>query len=167
MKRQMLRIENPFLTRPQQLPNSRQRILVAESEADIRRLNAEVLVYSGYDVDTADNGAVAWNALQFNNYDLLITSHDLAQMSGLHLLKKIYEAGTCLPVIMTTNLAFPQEFVRHPWLYNTTLLRLPYTVENFLGMVKDILHQTASIRRGIVPPPNWKSQTTTIDLQLV
>jgi CheY-like chemotaxis protein len=54
-------------------PNLRQRILVVESEADTRRLHSEVLACSGYHVDTVEDGAAAWETLQQNNCDLLVT----------------------------------------------------------------------------------------------
>ena len=41
----------------------RQRILVVDDDLLIRRLNAEMLIFSGYDVDTAEDGAVAWHLL--------------------------------------------------------------------------------------------------------
>ena len=39
-------------------PNLRQRILVVDDDPLIRRLNSEVLIYSGYQVDAADDGGV-------------------------------------------------------------------------------------------------------------
>jgi len=42
---------------------SGRRILVVEDEPDLRRLNAEVLESSGYEVDTAEDGIAGWNAL--------------------------------------------------------------------------------------------------------
>jgi DNA-binding response OmpR family regulator len=40
-----------------QTNNSSQRILVVDDDADICRLNAKALVASGYQVDTAEDGA--------------------------------------------------------------------------------------------------------------
>jgi hypothetical protein len=40
-------------------PNFRQRILVVDDDPLIRRLNSEVLIYSGYQVNAADDGAAA------------------------------------------------------------------------------------------------------------
>lgn len=41
----------------------RARILYADDEPQLRRLGEQVLVRSGYDVDTAADGAEAWAAL--------------------------------------------------------------------------------------------------------
>src|ERR1035441_6822218 len=80
------------------------RILVVDDEPDIRRLNAEVLKSSGYEVDTAEDGKAGWQALQAvthapDSYDLLITDHNMPELSGLALVKKLRAARMALPVI--------------------------------------------------------------------
>jgi DNA-binding NtrC family response regulator len=167
MKRNFLRIENPDSTRSQRQPNPRQRILVAEAETDMRRLNSEVLIYCGYHVDTADNGAVAWNILRLTNYDLLIISHDLPQLSGVELLKMMDEEGLCLPVIMTAKMLLTCEFTHQPWLKETRILYMPYTCGQLLGKVKNLLYSSASVRQEIAPPPNWRSQVAIDGLQAI
>jgi len=47
----------------QREPNLPQRILVVDGDPLIRQVNSEVLFYSGYQVDAADDGAAAWDAL--------------------------------------------------------------------------------------------------------
>src|ERR1017187_5344654 len=87
----------PFLKRRQQLRTMKDnelshegrpthRILVVDDEPDIRRLNAEVLKSSGYEVDTAEDGKAGWQALQAvshapDSYDLLITDHNMPGLS--------------------------------------------------------------------------------------
>ncbi len=88
---------------PQPWSNPRQRVLVVEDEADIRRLNTELLACSGYHVDAAEDGAVAWDMLQANHYDLLVTDHNMPKVSGIELLKKLHDASLKLPVIMATG----------------------------------------------------------------
>jgi response regulator RpfG family c-di-GMP phosphodiesterase len=61
-------------------PNPRQRILVVEDDAAIRQVNQEVLTYSGYHVDGAEDGAAAWAALQQINYDLVVTDNDMPKV---------------------------------------------------------------------------------------
>src|ERR1022692_393627 len=79
------------------------RILVVEDDPGILSLNTEMLIRSGYHVDAAVNGAVAWDALQLNSYDLLITDHNMPEMSGVELLKKLHAVRMNLPVIMATG----------------------------------------------------------------
>jgi CheY-like chemotaxis protein len=66
----------------QHQPNLRQRILVAEDDPDIRRLNSEALLCSGYHVDAVENGADAWEALQLKDYDLVVTDYNMPKLTG-------------------------------------------------------------------------------------
>jgi len=114
-------------------------ILVVDDEPDIRQLNTEVLIDSGYQVDAAEDGAVAWQALNTNSYDLLITDHHLPKVSGIELLRKLRAARMVLPVIMATGHLPKEGFTRYPWLRPAVTLLKPYIVEEFLGAVKKVL----------------------------
>jgi two-component system alkaline phosphatase synthesis response regulator PhoP len=139
---------------------------VVEDDPLIRRLNSEVLTYSGYQVDAAEDGAAAWNALQLNNYDLLVTDNDMPKVTGVELLQKILAACMTLPVIMATGTLPEEAFTRYPWLQpNVTLLK-PYTFDELLGTVKEVLRVTADGREEIAPPPNWRSQLAATGLRL-
>ena len=136
-----------------------QRILVVEEEGDIRQLNAEVLVDAGYQVDVAEDGASAWAALQLNRYDLLITDQFLPKVSGVELLKKIHIARMTLPVIMATGILPTWEFALHPCLQAVTMLRMPYTIDRLLGLVKSILPENAKVSAHMVATPRWPTKS--------
>ena len=68
------------------------RILVVDDDADIRQVNADVLRRFGYQTETAADGAAAWEALQANRYDLLITDNRMPKVSGVELVKKMRSA---------------------------------------------------------------------------
>jgi len=139
-------------------PNLRQRILVVEDDQLIRRLNTEVLTYSGYQVDSAVDGADAWKMLQLDNYDLMVTDNNMPNLTGVELLKKLHGARLALPVIMATGTLPQEELDWHPWLQIHATLLKPYTFDELLGTVKDILRAAADVRGGIAPPPNWQGQ---------
>ena len=68
-------------------------ILVVEDEAIIRRCGFAVLRDSGFHVDTAEDGAAAWNAFCMADanepaYDLLITDNNMPKLTGLELIEK-------------------------------------------------------------------------------
>src|SRR5579863_1744585 len=126
-------------------------ILVAEDDGDTRRLNTEVLTGSGYHVDAAEDGAAAWDTLQLRRYDLLITDNDMPRVSGVELLKKIHSANLALPVIMATGTMPNEEFRRFPWIQPTATLLKPYTVEDLLRAVRDVLFAIAAAREPSPP----------------
>ena len=116
-------------------------ILVVEDDIFFRRLNTEVLLRSGYEVDAATDGAAAWRALNADSYDLLITDNSMPKVSGVELLKKLRGARMALPVIMATGTLPEEEFTRYPWLQPAGTLLKPYTGEEILRMVKKVLRE--------------------------
>jgi DNA-binding response OmpR family regulator len=154
---------NPLLPRQ---PNARQRILVVEDDPMIRRLNTEVLTYSGFQVDAAEDGAAAWTAIQNDSYDLIITDNNMPNMTGVELLQTLHEARLTLPVIMATG-TFPQdELDRQPWLQLQATLLKPYSCDELLATVKDVLSAANAGSGKSVPPPNWRSETLSARLSL-
>jgi DNA-binding response OmpR family regulator len=140
--------------------NPPQRILLVEDEPDIRRLNTEVLAQSGYQVDAAEDGSVAWQALNTNSYDLLITDNDMPKVSGLELLDKLNAARIPMPVIMVSGTMPTEDFKQHPWLQIHTMLLKPYTIAELLAKVKEALCTTAGVYERITSSPNRQSQTS-------
>ena len=122
-------------------PRPRCRILVAEDDGGLRGLIAEVLERSGCQVDTAEDGAAAWETLKLNRYDLLVTDNHMPGVSGIELLKKLQAAGVRLPVIMATGELPEGEFNQFPGLRPVALLIKPYTIMELLGTVKKVLRQ--------------------------
>ena len=132
--------------------NSLRRILVVEDDEDVRRLSTEALMRHGYQVDAAEDGAVAWDALQSNSYDLLVTDNAMPKVTGIELLQKLRAAGMELPVIMATAAPPDEEFVRHPGLQPVATLRHPYTVAKLLSTVKIILCALDRSREPVASP---------------
>ena len=142
--------------------NRGHRILVVDDDISVRQLTTEVLVYSGYHVDTAEDGAAAWDTLQFNSYDLLVTDHNMPKLSGVELLKKLRFARMALPAILVSGAMPTEELNRHPWLQVEAMLLKPYTVPDLLGAVKAALRATDGARWPIAP----LSQPPVVGLQV-
>jgi DNA-binding response OmpR family regulator len=142
-----------------------QRILVVDDDRMICQLNSDVLSSHGYIVDVAEDGADAWDALQFNTYDLMITDNSMPNMSGVELLKKIFAVRLPLAVIMATATVPTWEFANHPWLLPAAIMLKPYTIDELLQMVKSILSPSSAVGDVFAPPPNRRIQPPTDDLQ--
>ena len=135
-------------------PNLRQRILVVDDDAAIRQINTAILTVSGYHVDAAEDGAVAWDALQLKNYDLMVTDNDMPRVTGVELIQKIQAAGMALPVIMATG-AVP-EFTSYGSLQPAVTLLKPYTFHELLAAVENLLRAASDSLEEIAPSPNWQ-----------
>jgi two-component system, chemotaxis family, sensor histidine kinase and response regulator WspE len=70
---------------PTSSPTQPKRILVVDDSITVRETERKLLENQGYRVDTAINGIDGWNALQFGQYDLLITDIDMPRMNGIEL----------------------------------------------------------------------------------
>jgi two-component system cell cycle response regulator CpdR len=130
---------------------------VADGDKDLRRLNAEVLVCSGYKVDVAVHGIAAFEALQRQPYDLLIASDKMPDLSGIALLAKLQDACISVPVvIVSTSLPGPVSGPRATPPVDA-MLQLPYKVDELLATVKGVLHCVTQASGYAAPPPGWLS----------
>ena len=150
--------DGPASASLQREPQPRQHILVVEDDPAIRRLNAEVLFHSGYQVDAAEDGAAAWDALQLNNYDLMVTDNDMPKVTGVELIQKLQAARMDLPVIMATGTRPDEQIDCCGTLQPALVLLKPYTFDELLEAVKAVLCAGKEASEEMVPPPNWEIQ---------
>ncbi len=141
-------------------------ILAVDEDSDLRLLYADALARPGCHVDLAEDGAAAWEALQVNNYNLLITENDLTNLTGLELVRKLRAARMDLPVVMAAGRLPEFELVRDPSLQLAATLLKPFEVETLLDTVGDVLRATGNHRARIGPPGSWPSRPPSAGLQL-
>jgi DNA-binding response OmpR family regulator len=115
------------------------RILVVEDDHDIRQTNAELLMRSGYQVDSAEDGAAGWAALGGSHYDLLITDNNMPNLSGLELVDRLRAAHMPVPVILASGGTSDAELNQHPSLHLAANLQKPFTGTELLETVKEVL----------------------------
>ena len=152
--------------------NLPRRILVVDDDSDIRRLDAEVLKISGYEVDTAEDGEVGLekvlHAVSYapESYDLLITDYQMPRLSGLDLVKKLRAERMAIPVIIATGTLPKEKFTQYPWLQPAAILLKPYTIDELLGTVREVLRVSVSAYAQVKSLPDWRSQPSINGLQL-
>lgn len=93
--------------RPAAAPPRARRILLAEDTATTRALERSILDAAGYDVVTAVDGLQAWQLLQSEEVDLVVSDVHMPGMDGLALCEAIRGAPSLrdLPVVLVTSLA--------------------------------------------------------------
>ncbi len=91
--------------RPTQTPKLGQnlRILLVEDEVSLRLLALKVLSNQGYQVTCAENGEQAWEVLQDQEFDLLVTDIQMPRMTGNELVRKVLASKPALPVLMMSG----------------------------------------------------------------
>jgi two-component system, OmpR family, response regulator MprA len=78
------------------------RILVVEDDASVRDALERALVFEGYDVETATDGAVALSALRSAPRDLVILDVLMPHLDGIETCRRIRASGDDIPILMLT-----------------------------------------------------------------
>jgi PAS domain S-box-containing protein len=128
------------------------RILVVDDEKAGRDLHFELLTAAGYEAMAVADGALAWDAIQTQHFDLMITDNSMPKVTGVELINKLIAANIRLRVIMATG-ALPQhEFKRHPWMNHISVLEKPVSDGALLSMVEKVLEEGKDLSNNKIDP---------------
>jgi two-component system, OmpR family, response regulator len=122
-------------------------ILVAEDDADIRRLVADFLRQNGYRVQTARDGREARRILGVSRIDLLILDIVMPQEDGLSLCRKI-RAESSVPIILLTARGSEVERVEGLETGADDYLTKPFSVHELLARIRAILRRSRAVARS-------------------
>ena len=121
----------------------KKKLLVVEDEAFLRDLSVEILQGEGFEVDSAEDGAVGLNKIQQGGYDLVLLDIVLPKMDGIEILKEIKKNPPKVQngsIVMLTNLG--QEAVISEGVslgVRGHIIKSDYTPEQLVNEVKRIL----------------------------
>jgi len=119
------------------------RILVAEDDAVLAEAVQRSLRQSGHAVDWVQNGAQAEDAVQIENFDLLILDLGLPKKSGLDVLQRLRARDSRLPVLILTASDGVSERVRGLDAGADDYLAKPFDIAELEARVR------ALVRRGM------------------
>jgi DNA-binding response OmpR family regulator len=122
--------------------NPPRRILMVDDDIFMSRLNCGILIHAGYEVDAAADGAAGWDALQARQYDLLITDNSMPKVTGIEMVVMLRARDMTLPVILASGVTPTDALKRHPELKINAILLKPYSIEELLQTVKEVLNAT-------------------------
>ncbi|HEV2329903.1 MAG TPA: response regulator [Verrucomicrobiae bacterium] len=141
-----------------------QRILMVEDDLDILRLCSELLIDSGYQVDTAEDGEAGWRMLHglkhgTGSYDLLITDNIMPKLSGVELIKKLRSARMTLPVILVSGSNSINTDCLHlaESLQLGSILPKPFFPARLAQLVKEVLRRSTVIANGNSSSPKARN----------
>jgi two-component system response regulator HydG len=81
------------------------KILVVDDEPSHRKMLNAVLAENGYEIQQADDGQSAIEAVEKRFYDLILMDVRMSRISGIEALKKIREISPGIPIIIMTAYA--------------------------------------------------------------
>ena len=114
------------------------RILIAEDDNNFRTLIMEVLEQSGYTPLPEANGKLAWERLQREGADMLVTDINMPETDGFQLLGLIRSDDRFkdMPVLMLTVRAFAGDQVQGYETGADDYLVKPFDTEVFLARIR-------------------------------
>lgn len=121
--------------------------LVVDDEIHIVQVVAIKLRNNGFDVTTAENGAVALEYAKEIKPDIIVTDFQMPVMTGLELVENLrQDADTAdIPVIMLTARGFAIEEDRREELKISACLSKPFSPRELLASVEEIVGQKMSV----------------------
>lgn len=124
------------------------RILVVDDEPDIAETIQDLLLFAGFDVETADNGQAAVDLLNgTRQFDLIITDMRMPKMDGLELLKMSHQLRKHLPVVILTGHGTVDDGIHSLEEGAYDYILKPFNTEKLLRVVRGAL-RSRSIQIG-------------------
>ncbi len=118
------------------------RVLLCDDEVHILRAAEFKLKKAGYEVETAADGLEAWDAIQRQRPDVLVTDCQMPRMDGLELVRRLRgsPATADLPVIMLTAKGFElsTEQLAEQWAVKVVMAK-PFSPRDLLQQVEHIV----------------------------
>lgn len=121
--------------------DSKQRILVADDEASIRRILETRLKMQGYDVVTAEDGEEAVDVYNKTNPDLVILDVMMPKMDGYGVTREIRRTSD-VPIIVLTALGDVSERITGLELGADDYVIKPFSPKELEARVKAVLRRT-------------------------
>ena len=119
------------------------RVLVVDDEIHIVHVVAIKLRNNGYEVETANNGAEAYEYICRNKPDIIVTDFQMPTMTGMELVEKLRqnEDTKNIPIIMLTARSFAIPKEKQEQLKISNCLSKPFSPRELLSNIEDILYQ--------------------------
>jgi two-component system alkaline phosphatase synthesis response regulator PhoP len=122
--------------------NQGQRLLLCDDEVHILRAAEFKLTRAGYVVECAYDGQEAWEAIQRQRPDMLVTDCQMPRLNGLELIERVRTEPTLkdLPIIMLTakGLELAQCELADRWNVRA-ILGKPFSPRELLRTIENIL----------------------------
>ena len=116
-------------------------ILVVEDEAAIRTGLVDLLVYHGYEVDTAEDGIDGLSKSLSGIYDLILLDIMLPGMDGYEICKQVRECDREQPIIMLTAKSDDDDIIRGLQMGADDYVAKPFSVAQLVLRIQAVLRR--------------------------
>lgn len=124
------------------------KVLIAEDDDNFRTLITEILTNNGYTPMPEANGSLAWNRLNQEGADIVITDINMPELDGFGLLKKIRENENFrgIPVLMLTIRQLAEDQVAGYETGADDYLTKPFDNDVFIARIRVLARRILKIR---------------------
>lgn len=135
--------------------SGKNRILVVDDNPDIIEYLRNVLC-DCYKMDSASNGLEAWNMLNKQSYDLVVSDVMMPVMNGMELCKKIKESISTshIPVILLTAKATKDDYVEGLENGADIYIEKPFSEDVLKAQIKSLFVNREKARKDFKDQPN-------------
>ncbi len=120
------------------------KVLIIDDTPVIREFLNEVLTDSGFDVDIAENGLVALDMVQDNDYVIIFCDVHMPVLNGLETVKKIKQLNAEVPIIMTDS--FPGKLAEQATVAGAIgCLSKPFSLDELRDTINRIVNQSKPV----------------------
>jgi len=133
----------------------KQKILIIEDDAAIRRGLVDALTFAGYATMESDNGESGLRSATGSEYDLLVLDLVLPRRDGLDILKEIRISRPTVPVIILTARGAEADKLKGLSLGADDYVVKPFSVKELLARIEAVLRRSperpSDVRRVAIP----------------
>jgi DNA-binding NtrC family response regulator len=113
------------------------KLLVVDDESNLRLVVQKELSRQGHEVETAPDGESAWDALEQEDFDVLLCDINMPRLDGIGLLRRLREKSQNPPeVIMLTGQATVESAIEAMKLGAYDYLTKPYRITELSALVQ-------------------------------
>jgi two-component system alkaline phosphatase synthesis response regulator PhoP len=126
---------------------SQKKALVVDDEIHIVQVVAIKLRNNGFDVTTAENGAIALEHVKSEKPDIIVTDFQMPVMGGLELIENLRSDPETadIPVIILTARGFAIEEGKKEELNITACLSKPFSPREVLKCIEETLSEAPAV----------------------
>jgi DNA-binding response OmpR family regulator len=127
-----------------------ERVLLAEDDDEMRCTLARELSRAGYAVHTARNGMEALIFVTLLEFDVTVFDVRMPACTGLEVLARLRERGSCVPCVLISGFADGMEGVAER--YGAVVLSKPFPMTALWAAIRDARHARAGGDAALTDP---------------
>lgn len=121
-------------------------LIVDDEELNLVLLSDMLDETGNYKIDSALDGKIAWNLIQENSYDLIITDIRMPEIDGIELLRLVKQYNPSIPIIVVTAFASIETAVEALQNGAANFLKKPFSIDEIQTVTSKALRASAQTK---------------------